>query len=246
MKKILLSVFAVCFAWSIHAQSLTIIYDGAPLADGDTIEVHGELPNIDYYEIVAHARVKNNTDRSVNVLVERITIDTVTGSMNQFCWVQCFAPWVDVSPVPYTIGAYDTTGEEVFSGHYLPQEQLGTSILKYVFYLESDPDDKVSLVVKYIIEPSSLNDNQFAVLFGNAYPNPASNFVSFDYVLPSGAINATLRIFNLLGQPILEQQLSSNSGKLELSVAELKEGIYLYALQVNNQTVITRKLIVRK
>lgn len=248
MKKIILSIFTIGFALTMQAQSLSLLIEGAPIADNDTLEVFGEIPHPDgiYYEIVAHARVKNNTDRSVNVLVERITIDTVTGSMNQFCWVQCFAPWVSVSPTPYTIGAYDTTAEDVFSGHYLPQEQLGTSLLKYVFYLESDPDDKISMVVKYIIEPNSLDDNQHVVQFGNAYPNPARDFASFDYVLPSSNSDATLKIYNLLGQPIMEKQLSGSNGTLKLSVADLKDGIYLYALQVNDQIVLTRKLFVKK
>lgn len=247
MKKILLLSFSfIILTIGLYSQSLTIIYNGAPLSDGDTVQINGELPNIAFYEIVSHARVKNNTDREVSVKAERITIDTIPGSMNQFCWVQCFAPWISVSPMASLIPAYDTTADEVFSGHYLPQNQMGTSTLKYVFFLENNPNDKVTFVVRYVVSPSSLEDLTSKINFGNAYPNPASNKVSFNYNFPSGVQTATLKVFNLLGQAVLEQQISELNGRLEIPVNQLNEGVYLYSLNINSSVILTKKLIIRR
>jgi hypothetical protein len=247
MKKILLLTFSfITLTIGLYSQSLTILYEGAPLSDGDTVQMNGELPNIPFYEIVSHARVKNNTDREVSVKAERITIDTVPGSMNQFCWVQCFAPWISVSPLAYSIPAYDTTADEVFAGHYLPQNQMGTSTLKYVFFLENNPNDKVSFVVRYVVSPSSIDDLASKISFGNAYPNPATNKVSFNFNFPSGVQKATLKIFNLLGQAVIEHQIYETNGKLEIPVDQLNEGVYLYSLNVNNNVIHTKKLIIRR
>jgi len=247
MKKILLLTFSLFVLTAISfSQSLTIIYDGAAISNEDTIQLNGELPNIAFYEIVSHARIKNNTDREVSVKVERITLDTVPGSMNQFCWVQCFAPWISISPMAYAIPAYDTTAEEVFSGHYLPQNKLGTSLLKYVFFLENNPDDKVSFVVRYVVSPSSIEDLASKIKFGNAYPNPANNKVSFNYDFPIGVTTASLKIYNLLGQAVTEQSISESNGRLEIPLNNLNEGIYLYSLTINNSVIVTKKLIIRR
>ncbi|MBS4061829.1 MAG: T9SS type A sorting domain-containing protein [Bacteroidetes bacterium] len=247
MKKILLFIFSLIVSTTVSfSQSLTIIYEGAPISNEDTVQVNGELPNIAFYEIVSHARIKNNTDREVSVKVERITLDTVPGSMNQFCWVQCFAPWISVSPLAYKIPAYDTTADEVFSGHYLPQNKMGTSILKYVFYLENNPDDKVSFVVRYVVSPASIEDIASKIKFGNAYPNPANNKVSFNYDFPIGVTTASLKIYNLLGQAVAEQSISESTGRLEMPVNNLNEGVYLYSLTINNSVIVTKKLIIRR
>ncbi len=247
MKKSLLIFLFVAFAVGIKAQSLTLIYEGEALNHGDTVVAYGELPeNEPHYMIVNEVQVKNNTDRSVHVMVERITHSTVEGSVNNFCWGYCFGPDTSVSPESIEIEPNEMTAPGVFSADYMPMGNPGVSILEYKFYNESDPDDFVTYVVKFHASPVSIDEFADPILFGNAYPNPATNMVSFDYNLVSPSNSGILKIFNLLGQPVMEQHINATSGKLELSVAELKEGVYLYSVQVNNQTIITRKLVVRR
>ncbi len=247
MNKTLLSfIIMLLFSVAVHSQSLSIIYEGQQLENGAAVEINGELSSDLFYEVVAHARVKNNTDRNVSVLVERITHDTITGSLNQFCWVQCFAPWVDVSPTPFEIPASDTTPGETFSGHYLPQGKLGVTKLEYVFFIETEPNDSVSFVVNFKVTPASIDTWKDNIKFGNAYPNPASSTVYFDYELPTTFDNAKVKIFNLLGQSLAEQKITQQSGKVQLPVEQLKEGVYFYSLLIDNQNIISKKLIIRR
>lgn len=245
-RKLLFSLFALFSFAFTHAQSLSVIYDGQLLTNGQEVEILGELNEDMFYEVVAHARIKNNTDRDVSVLVHRITHDTVTGSLNQFCWVQCFAPWVDVSPTAFIIPANDTTPEETFSGHYLPQNKLGTTVLEYVFYIETEPTDSVSFVAKFKITPAGINDWKDKVRFGNAYPNPASSMVYFDLDIPAESKKASIRIHNLLGQPLVEKEVNTGSNHVSIPVAELKEGIYFYTLFVNDKSIMTKKLVIKR
>ncbi|PKP54081.1 MAG: hypothetical protein CVT92_00680 [Bacteroidetes bacterium HGW-Bacteroidetes-1] len=247
MKHIILSISILLFLSStLFSQSLKVIWEKQPLENGAIVTINGVLSDDLFYELVAHARVKNNTDRDISVLVERVTHDTVTGSMNQFCWDSCFAPWVDISPSPYIIPANDTTPDETFSGHYLPQGKIGTTILEYVFYKEDDRNDSVSFIVNFVVSPSSIEDITAKMKFSNAFPNPASNRVNFDFDFPNEVKTASLKIYNLLGQPVAEHAFQQKNGKVSIPVDQLLEGIYLYSLSLNNKPVVTKKLIIRR
>jgi hypothetical protein len=80
---------------------------------------------------------------------------------------------------------------------------------------------------------------------GHAYPNPASTEVRFDYKL-SGSENASVSVYNLLGQEVLREELNVAQGQVSFSVADLNEGIYFCNLKVNGQAVSTEKFIVKK
>ncbi len=247
MKKILLLFTTLAFAAGLQAQSLTIFFEGQALNPSDTVTITDQLPDDGFFELVAYAQVKNNTERAVEVMAQRIPISEIDSTSTYFCWTACYPPETDMSSEPMRIEAYETTPDGVFSAHYEPQQQEGISIYEYVFFIESEPDDNASVIIKYNAtrSPSSVNDIQQLFSLGEAYPNPATDVVFIDYQLPISYTSASVKVFNLLGQPVLEQQIIGLSGKLELSVAELREGIYLYALQVNNQTVSTRKLVKR-
>ena len=43
-----------------------------------------------------------------------------------------------------------------------------------------------------------------------------------------------------------EQKVEQNSGKVRISVDHLKEGVYFYSLIIDNQSVVSKKLIIKK
>ena len=75
---------------------------------------------------------------------------------------------------------------------------------------------------------NGINDN-LNNLTANVYPNPtASNWT----VESSGIINS-VKLFNLLGQKVLEQ--TSNDTKVNIDASNLETGVYM--LQINNTTM---------
>ncbi len=245
MKRLVL--LALLFAALIPAaqsQSLAIIYNKQRINNGTVVLITGEINNDPFYEIVAHARILNLTNRAVDVRAKRIIIDTITGTENYLCWVQCFPPNIDVSQQVHSIPANDTTAYDIFGGHYVPKSRPGKSIIKYEFWVEGSPEDKAFFTVEFFVQPSSIVEN--ATRLGNAAPNPAREFVRIDYLLHPSAVNASIRLSNLMGQTVLERQISAINGTVQLPLTNLQEGVYFYSLVLNNQVSNTRKLIIRR
>jgi hypothetical protein len=75
-------------------------------------------------------------------------------------------------------------------------------------------------------------------------PNPFNSSTVIEYSLPTNESNAALLIFNFSGETIKEYKLSDAKGTITIDAAGLLKGIYFYALVVNGQEMITKKMIV--
>ena len=116
--------------------------------------------------------------------------------------------------------------------------------MKYSAYDERHPDDRVTINV--VFNKSGVGVHEaVAVNFGQAYPNPASSVVNFDYTVNAND-RASVSVYNLLGQEVRNQQVNSLQGRLSISVADLNEGIYFCKLFVNGCAVKTEKFVVKK
>ena len=91
-------------------------------------------------------------------------------------------------------------------------------------------------------ETNSVEEN-LSNMLSNAYPNPASNFVNFDVEMQN-VQSASIAIYNMMGQEVVRQDI--NDSHVSINVSDLTDGIYFYSLIVNNETVKTNKLVVRK
>jgi hypothetical protein len=247
MKKYLLTLIIFAFSSTmLIGQSLSLSWEDVEIANGDTIYVYGELTEDLFYIMASHAVVTNNSDRTLQVKVKRTEIDVVEGSINMFCWGACFPPDIDISPEPTPIEAGASTDDYFFYGDYVPQGNNGTSIIKYTFFNTDDEEDEVAMTVFYVVSPASLYDLQARTTFGNAYPNPARNQVSFDFELPSGLQSASIRIFNMLGKKVSEVAINSGMRRVAIPVHEFGEGLYFYSLVINGETTSTRKLVIQR
>lgn len=83
------------------------------------------------------------------------------------------------------------------------------------------------------------------ITVSNIYPNPATNFVSFDYYLPPQTTHAKIVIHNILGSIVGQYELKQDN-QIRISVHDLKAGIYFYTITVGSQNLTTKKFIVRR
>jgi hypothetical protein len=77
------------------------------------------------------------------------------------------------------------------------------------------------------------------------YPNPVSNQAKIQFV--SGTTeNITFKIYNLLGEEIESQLISSSKGvnTINLNTSSYAEGIYLYSIN-NGNKVLTKRMIIK-
>lgn len=79
----------------------------------------------------------------------------------------------------------------------------------------------------------------------SAYPNPATTQFTVDYTLDQAEGNAEVVLYNMQGQAVRRQAVSSSEGSTTLSVADLPAGVYMCSLQSNGRTSKMQKLVVR-
>jgi hypothetical protein len=237
MKRPLLSVFAMMFASALFAQnSLT-------------------LPSIDDFVwgsindnlIQAEGTVENTNGSSpIDVRVERITIDTVPGTQNYFCWEQCYEPPTSISPTAMTINPGQRI--EQFYADYKPNGIAGISTLAYCFYDDNNQADSVCVTIRFSASPVGIQD----VFLGNqsgiseSYPNPAKSVAKINYALSAGWQHAELKIYSMLGAQFREINLLEDQGTLKLNVSDLPSGMYFYTLMVDDKNIATKKMLVTK
>lgn len=244
MKKLLLSLTLVLFLFSFaEAQNpLTLTWEGNPV--GDTVVLWGEPTE---FELVMYANLHNNTSNAMNIKVTREEIFLVDGTWSQICWAGlCYAPTQDTSGNYQLIMANGTSGNEDFSGHYSPNGNIGTSVVKFIFYNIDDPSINVSVVVKYWASPASIaEDAMHGGSISEIYPNPATNYVKLDFNLTTSVKQAKVRIVNLLGSVVKEVEIERGTSQLRLDISDLDNGVYFYSVIINGDTYKTKKLVVR-
>jgi hypothetical protein len=242
MKKLLPALIAILISGVSFAQSLTLSWSEGEITNGSKVTVMGD-PSDELIRI--EINVTNVTGSALDVKAKKVIGegDTIALTENSFCWGVCYPPFVYESPFPVTIGAGETYPD--FDGDYNPKGHPGKSEIMYVFFLDANPSDSISVIVEYNASAVGLSENQDSRANLAAYPNPAREFVNFDYRLPEGITSGQLVITNLLGAKVNEISLDKASGRIEVPVTDLINGIYFYTLMTGNQLMATSKLVVK-
>ena len=243
MKKLLFILVTVFLsATYTHAQDLTLSWKWQSL--GDTIIAYGDA-NAD--EIVCHAVVTNNSSEAMNIKVSRERLSLQDGTNSFFQWVKPYPPTTTVSLQYKLIKSGEKSAPDDFSGHYLPNNVLGNSYIKYTFFNMDNESQSVSVIVKFMATPTGIAEEAMANgTVSEIYPNPASSFITLDYQLTNKVNTSEVKIFNLMGSEVKSASLENNGSKLRLDISELKSGIYFYSILINNDVYQTKKLVVQR
>lgn len=236
-KSIFTLVLLAVFGW-VSAQSLQFELNGEVLSDGQI--VYCVDFNENFGEFIQDLQIRNISGRDLNVVVEKEEISVPEGSMNYYCWGSCFSPSVYISPA-VAMPAGSVSGEGELGFHFMPATMSDFARIRYYAY-EERTDERISVVVVF-----NSNENvgeKPLCTFGSAYPSPASSMVHFDYRLTGG--NAVAVVYNLVGQEVMRQEMNGFEGCLNVSVADLKDGIYFCSVMLDGRTCATAKFVVKK
>ena len=240
IKKSIFTLILLAVIGCISAQTLQFELNGTVFSEGETVVCTNDEYGIGEY--VQHMQIRNLTSTDQNILIEKEVVEPLDGTMNWFCWGMCFGPDTYVSPSPVPVLANSLNTDDL-SFHMLFEEPVfGAGIMRYYAYDERHPEERVSILVKFHKSGASVNENAHSMM-SQAYPNPASSMMKFNYSFEG---NLTAVVYNLLGQEVLREELSANSGQLSLSVADLQDGIYFCTMMVNGRAATTEKFVVRK
>lgn len=227
MKKILLSfVFAISLTLA-SAQSLSV--------SESTISTWGSAGE---FELISYVNVTNNSGNDLDVRVKRIERNMTSGMANAICWVQCYIPSVSVSPDIITIPAGGTATD--FSGHLYPNGVTGNAVIDYVFYDDNNPMDSVVLTVTYDVYGVGLDE---AAIHSEVYPNPASDFILFDFNA-AATDEIEISIFDMLGNQVISKPIDTMQSNAKIDVRELSNGAYFYQFKINGVLGETKRLVI--
>lgn len=228
MKKFTFLLIGLALSIStLSAQDISLSWEGEPLEE--VIYVFGSQFDS---EIVAHAVVTNNTGADMTVKVHREQLELQEGALSQFCWGLCFPPNTDDSPSGTLIPAGESTTDEWFSGHYLPQGIWGASTVEYTFYNEDNEDQFAKVTFVYSATLASIGDQEEASF--SMYPNPAKDQVT----LEASSRIKQVTIFDITGKQVYTSP--ADDSKVVVNVNEFENGIYLVRLETEQGTRVEK------
>ena len=108
-------------------------------------------------QATAHLTVKNTSLDTLNILCEKIIIDTTAGTSNFFCWgANCYGSETYISSSYNTLDPGE--GDNVdFGGYYDAYCDLATATIEYCFYPDTDPNDRTCITILYNGNISSIS-----------------------------------------------------------------------------------------
>jgi hypothetical protein len=144
-------------------------------------------------------------------------------------------------------------GEVTTQLHLVFQTGLTESVssLSYAIILRDHPQELHSIEFQCQVTDQGMGKKQLytssKIIIKDIYPNPVTDFAIIDYTFLTDQVrNPRITIHNVLGTIMGEYDLSPYENKLKIQTADLNPGVYFYTLYLDNDAVMTKKLIVRK
>lgn len=236
MKKRIFTLALLMSVMMLNAQSIKLFYESQILNDNDTIH---EFLYDDENEINTFVGYQNlsNSPIEFQVRKEIIYINEETTEL-LFCLGNCYLGNLSQAINMDANETVPSDNENAFHAIYTGQKDA--ALIKFTFFNTEDESDKISFYIHYS-EGTGLRENDVQVSL-RAYPNPAVNIVSIDYVAPSN--NTNLVIKNLAGREVYRAPVSRN-GKKQVDVSKFYAGMYFYGLESDGKMLCTKKLLIK-
>ena len=238
MRKSILSIFVlIVFGLAAYSQSAIIKDEDGNIVSGQTYNLSGTDT------ILCHLSVTNSSASSVDYKLKKVQINIVPGSENVFCWDNCYPPSTMVSQGTVSIGA-GQTNSTAFVGDYYSKGTEGSSTIRYIFVNNADKNDTSWVNVVYT-STVGIERNIPVFTLSNPYPNPSNENVSFKFAINKPYSQAAIRIFDLLGNVVLEKNIIETEGVTTLVTTNLMNGIYFYSIVIDEKPYVSRKMVVK-
>lgn len=218
-------------------------------AAAQTVEVTGVPPVINgqiSQTLKVPFRLKNTSDKSQLAVIRLSDSDFRATQKGYFCIDgDCLDAGIDEITRRLEPGASLSGISFVLeSGLVAGQNNLafdvylrGISGSKQEFQVLVNVEEKGSKTVVYQSALITIHD---------VYPNPVSALAFMDYDLYRENISAKIVLHNILGVPVGEQELPHSESRAKISTEELPPGIYFYTVYLDNEGILTKKLVVRR
>lgn len=236
MKNLLLFLF-IMNTLSLFSQSISV--------EAHQTEVNPTCCMTLLDDIGTDITVRNLTNSTIDILVSRQIISATPGTINYFCWTACYGSETSISPQSKTFGPQHVD-ENSFQVHFDNLEtDPASATIKYCAFVENNPSDSACTIVNYTVGTPSVLVNFSGTYFSNFHPNPTSSMAFLDFNLNYSDV-AEIVVTNMLGNVVLTENISNQSGTLKFDVSDTKPGIYLANILVNEELKTIKRLVVSK
>ncbi|MCA6073912.1 T9SS type A sorting domain-containing protein [Fulvivirga sedimenti] len=190
----------------------------------------------------------NTSDRPIYVAIKRTNKVIGTSQKSYFCWGnECYSEETDKLPLSKRL----EPGEKSSAFVSVLEAGLaeGISTVNYQIYNRDNPMDYVEYEITYSVEDKVAERFIYesrAIRINDVYPNPVTEFAFIDYNILDRDVEAKVVIHNVLGSAVAEYDLPYLETRVKVNADEFNAGVYFYTLYVDNEGVMSRKLIVRK
>ncbi len=196
--------------------------------------------------IQAPLKIKNTFDKPITLVIKRIETQIGSSQKNFFCPDNNCA---DQRTDSYTVRIEPGETLENFSIGLEAGLTEGFSSVKYQVYNKLNPSEISQFDLTFIVETrrekSHIYSSQIITLH-DVYPNPIVTSARIDYNIHQEGAKAKIIVHNILGSPLSVYELLPGLNSVKIEAEALNPGIYFYTLYVNNEGVMTRKLMVKK
>ncbi len=191
-------------------------------------------------------RFKNNSDKPISLIIRKVTEQIGSTQKKYFC--------IDNNCLDSKVEDYVLKVEpgQSVNNFYIALDaglNRNESTLRYLAYNKANPNQSMEVELNFEVEEkpdkATIYNSRFITVY-DVYPNPAVEEAFLDYDLASDNVNAKILVHNILGNIIGEYALSSLEKRVRIKIEDQSAGIYFYTLYVENEGVMTRKLIVKK
>ncbi|MBR0078626.1 MAG: C10 family peptidase [Bacteroidales bacterium] len=170
---------------------------------------------------------------------------------NEASWVRIVFPEFDISSED-KVNVYKGTSTSnlvllgTYSNALTPPSYITNTtggVIKVEFrsdcYIQRD-GFRVEWTSDGIESPDAISEH--SALDFEAFPNPANNAV--ELIVPKDFTNGNVRITDMTGRTVLNQEISTIDGRAHISTTNLQSGIYLITLY-NTREISSKKLIIK-
>lgn len=234
MKRVVLLIGFILMSGVLMAQSFEIsaLQDSYKGIIGDLIK--------------APIRFKNNSEKPITLILRKVDTQIGGTQKNYFC---IDGNCLDHRTEDYILKIEPGQTIQNFSVALEAGLVEGYSEVRYLVYNKSNVSESTRIDLNFVVEgkpeKSNIYQSRFITLY-DVYPNPIIDHANIDYKLHDDRVKTKIVVHNLLGNALSEYELPFSETSVKIKAEQLSSGIYFYTLYIENEGVITRKLIVKK
>ena len=246
LRSALLLLLGIALAVPATAQTITVRDGNETILNDSTIIVPATGNEVELKYTFTTLFTGMGTEP---VRLRRWEEDVPAGTENYFCWSQCYnarmagdsAQWTD----SYPVNMEPRCRYRKLAAYHRPNGQTGAAVYRYKLWSPANPSDSATFTIIFDVPlgifgpaaPKPTGEVSIA-------PNPANEWVRFNYKGNANGSNRELLVFDLLGNQVAREPLAATSGNIVLNTQEYAPGIYVMSLRETGQLIATKKLVI--